>query len=660
MDKKKYFIKLKKKIKYHEYQYHSLDSPKISDEQFDQMMQELKKIEQRHPDWITKNSPTQSVGSSPLNKFKKVIHKIPMLSLKNIFDKNDYLLFERKIKKITKKKKTKFCCEPKLDGIAVNLLYENKKLIQASTRGNGTTGEDITKNILKIKNIPLFLKGKNIPKYIEIRGEVFINHDNFKKINKEEKKINKKVFSNPRNIAAGSIRQLNPKITEKRLLSFFCYGFGEINQGKLPYSHYSCLLKFQKWGIPVNNKITICKNKSEIFNFYEKIRTIDLGFDVDGIVIKVDSIKKQKKIGYTAKYPRWAVAFKFPSEEKKTILKNVKFQVGRSGIITPVGYFNPIKINGATIKKSTLHNINEIKRLKIKIGDTIIVKRAGNVIPKIIKTIKKSKKKNQQEILFPKKCPICQSILQKDKKNGTIRCINNLTCSAQIQEKIKHFVSNKGMNIKGIGKNTIKKLFKKNILKTPYDLYNLNHKNLKKIEGIKEKTIKKLTKSIKKSKNTTLSQFIYSLGIPNVGETTSLILSQHYNSIDKLIKTNLISLTKIKTIGNNTAKKIILFFQEKNNKNIIKKIEKKIFFVNTKINKNNFFKNKKIVITGKLNNFNREKIKKKIILNGGNILNTVSKKIDLIIVGKNPGSKFKKAKKLKIRIIKENELMNTL
>lgn len=655
---KKYFIKLKKKIKYHEYQYHSLDSPKISNEKFDKMIQKLKKIEKKHPNWITKNSPTQSVGSPALNKFKKITHKVPMLSLKNIFNTNDYLLFEKKIKKIIKqKKKIKFCCEPKIDGIAVNLLYKNKKLSQASTRGDGKIGEDITKNVLKIKNIPIFLKGKDVPERIEIRGEVFINHDNFKKINKKEKKKNGKIFSNPRNIAAGSLRQLNPKITEERLLSFLCYGFGEINHEKLPLSHYLCLLKFKEWGVPINNHITLCENKSEILNFYEKIKKIKLGFDIDGIVIKIDCIKKQKKIGYTSKYPRWAIAFKFPSEKKKTVLKNVKFQVGRSGIITPVGYFDPIKINGAIIKKSTLHNIKEIKRLKIAIGNQIIVKRAGNVIPKIIETIQN---KHGKKIIFPKKCPVCQSILKKDKKNETIRCINSLNCSAQIQEKIKHFVSHKAMNIQGIGKNIIKKLFEKKILKTPYDIYNLNYKDLKKINRIGKKIIKKLIKSIQESKKTTLSQFIYSLGIPGVGETTSLILSKNYNSLNKLIKTNLESLKKIKTIGNCTAKKIFVFLQEENNKNVIKKLKKQIHFTNIENNKNIFFKNKKIVITGKINNIKREEIKKKIILSGGNVSNIVSKKTDLLIVGKNPGYKLIKAKKLKIKIIKENKLINIL
>lgn len=657
---KKYLIKLKKKIKYHEYLYHSLDSPEISDEKFDNMVKELKKIEKKHPNWITKNSPSQSVGSFPLKIFKTVKHEIPMLSLKNIFNKNDYISFEKKIKKIiNNKKKIIFCCEPKLDGIAVNLLYKKKKLHQASTRGNGIIGEDITQNILKIKSIPLFLKGKNIPKYIEIRGEVFINHENFKKINKNKKLNNKKIFSNPRNIAAGSLRQLNPKITEKRSLSFFCYGFGGFYGGVLPCSHYLCLLKFKKWGIPVNDKISICKNKIEIFNFYKKIKNSNLGFDTDGVVIKIDSIKEQKKIGYTSKYPRWAVAFKFPSEEKETILNKVKFQVGRSGIITPVGYFNPVKIYGAIIKKSTLHNLNEIKRLKIKIGDSIIVKRAGNVIPKIVKITKRSKK--NKNIIFPVKCPVCESILQEDKKNGTIKCVSSLTCSAQIIEKMNHFISKKGMNIKGMGKNIIKKMVKKNILKKIDDIYNLKYENLKKINGIKKKIAKKLLKSIEKSKKITFHQFIYSLGIPNVGETTSLILSKYYNSIDDLINTNIKKLEQIKTIGNNTAKKISLFFKEENNKNTIQELNKIIFFKKTKnIKKNNFFENKKIVITGKLNNFKRKDIRKKIILNGGNIVNKVSKNTNIVIVGKNPGSNFTKAKKLKLKIIKEDELINSI
>lgn len=661
MKKKKLTI-LKNKIKYHNYCYHTLNSQKISNLKYDKMIQKLEKIEKKNPNLITKNSPSQTVGSKPLKIFQSVIHKKPMLSLNNVFNTHDYLKFDKKIRKIIKnQKKIEFCCEPKLDGLAISLIYKNKKLSQASTRGDGKIGENVTKNAKFIKDIPKILKGNDIPKYIEIRGEVFMRHKQFYTFNKKLQSKGKKIFSNTRNAAVGSLRQINPEITKKRSLSFFCYGFGKISDGNLPSNHYSCLKKFKEWGIPISDHITICQNNSEILNFYKKIKKKHLNFDIDGIVIKVNSLKNQKKIGSTTKAPKWAIAFKFPDKLKTTKINNISFQVGRTGIITPIAHLNPIQISGVTIKNSTLHNINEIKRLKINIGDTVLICRSGGVIPKIIKNIKKNKKKNKT-ITFPNKCPVCKSQIQKIKKTGLIYCTNVFFCSAQITRKIQHFVSKKAMNIKGIGKKIIKQLFDEKIIQNPFDIYNLNYNSLIKLNGFQIKKTKNLIQSIEKSKNVTLSRFIYSLGIPEIGEVTSNLLAKKYTSIKNLTKANFKSLKQINNIGETIAKKIIFFFKNKKNKKIIYKLQKKINIYENKqkIKKNILLKNKKIVLTGKIKKISRKNLQEILILNGAKIMSNVSKNTDLIIAGKNPGSKFFKAIKLKIKIIQEEKLKKIL
>lgn len=657
---RKKFIKLKKEIQYHNYLYHTLNSPKISNAKYDKMLQKLKKIETNYPNWITNNSPSQTIGSKPLHNLQSIFHKKPMLSLENIFNINEYLKFDKKIRNYIKEEKIEFCCEPKIDGLAINLIYKNKKLFQASTRGNGKIGENVTKNVQAIKSIPKLLKGKNIPKYIEIRGEIFIKYNNFQKINNEAKLNNKKIFSNPRNAAVGSLKQIDPKVTKKRLLSFFCYGFGEVYGGKLPSNQYSCLIKFKSWGLPICKNIIICKNNSEVLKFYKKMQNHNLNFEIDGIVIKVNSIKIQDKIGFTNRSPKWAIAFKFPDKQKKTTVNNIEFQIGRTGLITPVARLNPVQISGVIIKNCTLHNLNEINRLNINIGDTVLVCRSGGVIPKIIKNISKNSKKKKNTFIL-NNCPKCQSPIQKETEKGLIYCTGDLICLDQIKAKIKHFVSKKAMNIIGMGKNIINQLVDKKILKYPYEIYYLNHNLLKKIDGIQKKKSEKIIKSIEKSKKVTLSNFIYALGIPEVGEISANILANYYFFLNNFIHTNLKSLKKIKKIGSKTAKKIFLFLNEKKNQKNINELTQKIKIINTNnIQKNIFFKNKKIVLTGKIQKINRNELKKILILNNAKIMSKVTKKTDLIILGKNPGSNFFSALNLKIKIIKEKKLIKLL
>lgn len=527
---KKLIAKLTKQIKYHSYLYHTLNNPKISDFEFDNMMKKLIILEKKYPKLVLKNSPTNQIGSKTLNIFKSIIHKTPMLSLENIFTKKDFIKFYKKIyKQIKINEKIKFCCEPKIDGLAVNLFYKNGILIKAATRGNGKIGEDITKNILTIKTIPQTLCGNDIPKFIEIRGEVFITHKNFEKINKKSIRNKEKIFSNPRNAASGSLRQINPLISKKRLLSFFCYGFGKITGNKISRDQYSYLRKFKNWGLPISDNIAVYDDIKDILKFYDKMKTSNIGLDIDGIVIKINSIKHQNKLGCTSNFPKWAIAFKFPSQKKITKLINVDFQVGRTGIITPIAILEPVNISGVIIKKSTLHNFKEIKRLNVKINDYVVICRSGNVIPKIISTEKSQISNNNKNIQIPKLCPSCKSILQYNKNKTLIYCTNNLNCIAQKKEKIRHFVSRDAMNIKGFGKNIIDKLVNTGHLNTIVDIFKLDVNTLIKIEKIGLKNSKNIINSINNSKKTTLSRFIYSLGIPEIGVETSKKIANNYN-----------------------------------------------------------------------------------------------------------------------------------
>ncbi|AMA64627.1 DNA ligase [Candidatus Arsenophonus lipoptenae] len=666
-EKQSYLTQLKQQLRYHEYQYHVLDTPVISDLEYDLMMQELKNLEEKYPALITNDSPTQRVGGLPLKIFDQVYHDTPMLSLDNIFDKANYLSFDKRVHKILKNNETlMFCCELKVDGVAVSLLYENGVLIRAATRGDGKIGENITTNIRTIRDIPLRLFGDNIPERIEIRGEVFMTHKNFKKLNENSKRNNGKIFSNPRNVAAGSLRNLDPSITAKRSLSFFCYGFGSSYGKNLPDSQYKCLIQFKKWGLPVSDKIKRCQNREQILSYYNEIKEnrLSLGFDIDGIVIKVDSLLLQKKIGFITRAPRWAVAFKFTNQEHITLLKDIKFQVGRTGIITPVAKLEPIIIEGVTISNATLHNFDEIRRLGLHIGDTVVIHRAGNVIPQIINVVINKRPINSLKIQLPRYCPVCGSNIKCIDNGVVIRCTSGLICAAQLKRTLMHFVSKRAMNIEGLGNKIIDQLVDKKYVMTVADLYLLKVDILTSLNRIGYKLARNLINSINKSKEITLAKFIYALGIREVGETTSINLSINYANLNSLMNTDIESLKEIQHVGEKIASYIINFFNDKYNIDIINKLINEIGINLQTIpdkKKDNKFINKTIALTGRLSCLTRNEIKDKLISFGAKVTNNISKKTNLLISG-NFGSKTKllKAKKLGIEIINEDHLMKLL
>ncbi|MGP1924796.1 MAG: NAD-dependent DNA ligase LigA [Arsenophonus sp. NEOnobi-MAG3] len=667
-EQKNYLTRLKQKLRHHEYLYHVLDTPEISDAEYDRMMQELKKLEAGHPEWISADSPTQRVGASPLKAFKQVRHEIPMLSLDNVFDEESYLAFDKRVHdRLKNNSQLMFCCELKLDGLAVSLLYEQGELVQAATRGNGKIGENITTNIRTIRAIPLRLTGDNIPTRIEIRGEVFMTHLGFKKLNEEARRNDGKIFANPRNAAAGSLRQLNSCITAKRPLAFFCYGFGLLAGGQLLASQYQCLMQFKKWGLPVSDKIALCQNSQQVLAYYHQIKhqRLSLDFDIDGIVVKVDGLSLQKELGFAARSPRWATAFKFPAQEQITLLHDVEFQVGRTGAITPVARLDPIQVAGITISNATLHNAYEIKRLGIRIGDTVIIRRAGDVIPQIVHVLTERRSTDSQEIQFPIHCPVCGSLIECIKGEAVIRCTGGLICAAQRKGALKHFVSCRAMDIKGMGDKIIDQLVDKEYVTTAVDLYRLNVNILARLERMGPKSAKNLINALDKSKQTTLARFIYALGIRDVGEVTAGNLATHYATLTSLMVTDIESLKMVPNVGEIVAKHVINFFHKQHNRNMVNELVNEINIswpaIATK-KTDSPFTGKTLALTGTLNSLTRDELKDKLILLGAKITGSVSKKTDLVIAGEATPTSFKlaKANELGIKIINEDKLMGLL
>ncbi|WP_294909925.1 NAD-dependent DNA ligase LigA [uncultured Gilliamella sp.] len=658
-------------IRHHEYCYYVLDAPEIPDVEYDKLIKQLQNLELTHPELITPDSPTQRVGGAPLSQFSSIRHQLPMLSLDNVFDESSFIAFNKRIKdrlELDEEQAVEYCCELKLDGLAVSLLYENGQLIQAATRGDGTTGEDITANVRTIKTIPLVLQGENIPSRLEVRGEVFMTHNGFAKLNAEAEKRNEKIFANPRNAAAGSLRQLDPKITAKRPLTFFCYGVG-INEGAdLPNTHYARLMQFKAWGLPVSDKVQIRHGAQEALDYFKQIgdQRMSLDFDIDGVVIKVNSITEQEQLGFVARAPRWATAFKFPAQEEVTKLNKVDFQVGRTGAITPVARLEPVSVAGVIVSNATLHNSDEIIRLGIREGDYVTVRRAGDVIPQIVAVIKDRRPADTKEIIFPTHCPICGSIIVRDEGQAISRCAGGLICQAQRKEALKHFVSRRAMNVEGLGDKIIEQLVDKEYVETPADLYKLTVPILCSLDKVGEKLANNLLGALDKSKNTSLNRFIFALGIPNVGEVTAENLVNQLGNLTAIENASLEQLQSVNDIGAVIAESIIDFFQEPHNRTVIDQLiseEIGIHWPDVEIQlltTDSPFSDKTVVLTGTLSILTRDEAKAKLKQLGAKVTGSVSKKTDFVIAGEAAGSKLTKAQELGIKVIDEQELINLL
>ncbi|MBD2809931.1 NAD-dependent DNA ligase LigA [Xenorhabdus sp. Vera] len=656
-------------LRHHEYLYHVMDAPEIPDAEYDRLMRELKALEEQHPTLITADSPTQRVGAAPLTVFEQVRHEIPMLSLDNVFDEESYLAFDKRVRdRLKDSRDLVFCCELKLDGLAVSLLYENGELVQAATRGDGTTGENITTNVRTIHAIPLRLKGGNIPARVEIRGEVFMKQAGFEKLNEEARRTGNKVFANPRNAAAGSLRQLDPRITAKRPLTFYCYGVGVLEGGELPASHYQRLMQFKKWGLPVSDKVKLCQGTQQVMEFYHNIeqQRPTLGFDIDGVVVKVDFLELQETLGFVARAPRWATAFKFPAQEQMTTVRDVEFQVGRTGAITPVARLEPVLVAGVTVSNATLHNADEIERLGLRIGDTVVIRRAGDVIPQVVGVIHENRPTESQEIVFPEHCPVCGSDIERVEGEAVARCTGGLFCGAQRKEALKHFVSRRAMDVDGMGEKIIEQLVDKEYVKTPADLFRLTAGKLTGLDRMGPKSAQNVINALDKSKKTTFARFIYSLGIREVGEATAANLVAHFGTLEKLRVADTDALVAVQDVGGIVASHVVNFFSEPHNQAVIDDLVNNVGILWESVESPSLdeidspFAGKIVVLTGSLSLLSRDEAKDKLAALGAKVTGSVSKKTDLVIAGEAAGSKLAKANELGIPVIGEEEMIRLL
>lgn len=655
---------LRQDLRRYEYEYHVLDNPTIPDAEYDRLFHQLKALEATHPELITADSPTQRVGAKPLSGFAQIRHEIPMLSLDNAFSDEEFYAFVKRIEDrlIHLPEPLTFCCEPKLDGLAVSILYVNGILTQAATRGDGTTGEDITANIRTIRNIPLQLLMDNPPARLEVRGEVFMPHEGFERLNQQALEKGEKTFANPRNAAAGSLRQLDPKITSKRPLVLNAYGIGIAEGVDLPNTHYDRLQWLKSIGIPVNPEIRLCNGTDEVLDFYRDIQNkrSSLGYDIDGTVLKINDIALQEKLGFISKAPRWAIAYKFPAQEELTRLNDVEFQVGRTGAITPVAKLEPVFVAGVTVSNATLHNGDEIERLDIAIGDTVVIRRAGDVIPQIIGVLHDRRPADARPIIFPKTCPVCDSAIVRIEGEAVARCTGGLFCAAQRKEALKHFVSRKAMDIDGVGGRLIEQLVDRELIHTPADLFKLDLTTLTRLERMGTKSAENALASLEKAKNTTLARFIFALGIREVGEATALNLANHFKTLEALQNADLEALQQVPDVGEVVANRILAFWHEPHNVAVVNDlIAQGVHWetVETKEVTENRFKGKTVVLTGTLTQMGRNEAKALLQDMGAKVSGSVSAKTDFVIAGDAAGSKLTKAQELGVAVLTEEEFL---
>lgn len=658
---------LRETLHHHGIRYYVEDSPEITDSEYDRLMRELMDLEKQYPEFTSESSPSMRVGGKPLDGFTQVKHELPMLSLDNAFEDAELVNFHKKIAtRLNQKASETYCCEPKLDGLAVSLLYENGILVQAATRGDGTTGENITANVKTIKSIPLKLSGEGWPARIEVRGEVFMLLEGFNAFNEKALKNGTKPFANPRNAAAGSLRQLDSKITATRPLSFYAYSVGVVEGGSLPESHYQRFLTLKSWGLPMCPETKVVEGLEEIKAYYQDIlaRRSELAYEIDGIVIKVDDINQQEQLGFVSRAPRWAIAYKFPAQEEMTQLNDVEFQVGRTGAITPVAKLEPVYVGGVTVSNATLHNADEIERLDIHLGDTVIVRRAGDVIPKIVGVVADRRPEGASIVEYPKQCPVCQSDLERVEGEAATRCTGGLICQAQRTEALKHFVSRKAMDVDGLGVKVIEQLVEREMVETPADLFKLTAGVLTVLDRMGPKSAQNVVNALEASKQTTLPRFLYSLGIREVGETTAQNLALHFKTLDKIRTATKEQLVEVQDIGQVVAEHIVHFFAEENNLKVMEELiasginwpEVETLSADVPL----LLEGKTVVITGSFSELNRNDAKAALQALGAKVTGSVSKKTDILFAGEAAGSKLTKAQELGIEIQDEAQLVTLL
>jgi DNA ligase (NAD+) len=645
-------------IEYHNRRYYQLDDPEISDYEYDRLMRELATLEERFPDVDRTASPTQRVGAAPLEKFSTVTHLTPMLSLGNAFSEEEVIEFSERLKRLLgDKTDVDFVAEPKIDGVAINLVYEQGVLIVGSTRGDGFTGEDVTQNLRTIRALPLKMKSHthdHIPDRIEIRGEVYLEKEAFRKLNERRTEQGESPFANPRNAAAGSLRQLDPRITARRPLNIFCYGVGSI-EGKSFSTHRDTLKALHEWGFPTNPNIEQARDIQECISYYRRIESIreTLPYEIDGIVLKVNSLSLQDRLGTVSRSPRWAVAVKFAPTQATTVIEDIIVGVGRTGVLTPVAVMKPVQVGGVTVSRATLHNEDEIAKKDVRVGDTVIIQRAGDVIPEVVKVIDSKRTGKETPFRMPDKCPVCGSKVVRLEGEVAKRCID-LACPAQIQGNIKHFVSRGGMDIEGLGDKIVNQLLDAGLIGDPADLYGITKEQLLELERFADKSAENLVTAIARSKHPPLERLLFALGIRHAGEYVAKILTKKFGSIGKIEAASQEELTEIEGIGPIIAESLFKFFHEPHNLKILRKLEQAgVRPVVERRETTSVLEGKTFVFTGGLKNFSREKAKETVESLGGTATSSVSKKTDYVVAGEDPGSKYEKAKKLGVTILDE-------
>ncbi|RUO43150.1 NAD-dependent DNA ligase LigA [Idiomarina aquatica] len=648
-------------------EYYELDEPSVPDSEYDALFRELQQLEKKNPELATANSPTQKVGSKPLDKFDTIEHEVPMLSLDNAFSEEEFEAFaERVAQRLDRDQPITFCCEPKLDGLAVSILYEEGELVQAATRGDGYRGENITANVKTIRNVPLSLAA-GAPKRLEVRGEVFMPVAAFNQFNDQARARGDKVFANPRNAAAGSLRQLDSRITAKRPLHFYAYSLGVIDEQaeqQLPGSHYQRLQQLAAWGLPVNEEVKTAATVAECEAFYEDIlqRREQLRYEIDGIVYKVDAIALQNDLGFVARAPRWAIARKFPAQEQLTKIIGVDFQVGRTGAITPVARLQPVTVGGVTVSNATLHNADEIERLGVRIGDVVSIRRAGDVIPQVVSVITDQRPENTEAIEFPSRCPVCDSEIERVADEAVARCSGGLICAAQRKEAIKHFASRKAMDIDGLGDKIVEQLIERDWVKSPADLYRLTEPMLASLPRMGQKSAKNLVNAIARTRETTLAKFIYALGIREVGEATAASLAAHFQAFDKVAEASIEALQEVDDIGEVVAHHIHTFFAEPHNQQVVSELRGFIAWPEGEAiaSKDDRLAGNTYVLTGTLASMTRDEAKQALEALGAKVTGSVSKKTTAVIAGESAGSKLTKAEQLGVAVLSEDDLQALL
>jgi DNA ligase (NAD+) len=657
---------LRAEIERHNHAYYVLDAPTIPDAEFDKLFRELQAIEAAHPELHTADSPTQRVGGAPLPEFRQVQHAVPMLSLNNAFSAEEAEAFDRRCREGLGKEPVDYACEPKYDGLAITLRYEQGVFVQGATRGDGFTGEDVTQNLRTVRNIPLRLTGNDVPAVLEVRGEVLMLRRDFERLNERQRERGDKEFANPRNAAAGSLRQLDPKITSRRPLRFFAYGIGEMGAVlPAPTFHSGMMDRLAGWGFPVAKEREVVQGLTGLLNFYERIGNArrELPYDIDGVVYKVDRLADQETLGFVSRAPRFAIAHKFPAEEALTTVEAIDVQVGRTGAITPVARLAPVFVGGVTVTNATLHNEDEVRRKDVRIGDTVIVRRAGDVIPEVVSVVSERRPILAPEFVMPKACPVCGSTIEKPEDEAVARCTGGLFCPAQRKQALLHFASRRAMDIEGLGEKLVDQLIDNTIVKTPADLYKLGILALANLERMAEKSATNLLAAIDKSRQTTLARFIFALGIRNVGEATAKDLARHFGSLDSLMAADVACLQQVSDVGPVVAASIARFFAEHHNVEVIEQMRAAGVRWEEgmpSLVASSAIAGKTFVLTGTLPTLTREDAKELIEARGGKVAGSVSKKTDYVVAGAEAGSKLTKAQDLGVTILDETQLKGLL